>query len=68
MSLDFRLSDYSVQNEQKNKRGMDGHKNKTIISIRINRPDLVVENKRKGEMLLIGIIDHDQLIIDRHSR
>lgn len=56
MSLDFRLSDYSVQN-----RGMDGHNNKTIISIRISRPDLLVENKRKGEILLVGIIDHDQL-------
>lgn len=42
---------------------MDGHKNKTTISIRINRLDLLVENKRKCKMLLmgIGIIDEDQL-------
>lgn len=52
---------YKPNEQTKKSGGMDGQKNKTTISIRVNRPDLLVENKRKCEMLLmeIGIIDQD---------
>ena len=64
MSFDFRGNDYIVQDERKNEKVEHGKcKSKITISIWINSPDCLVQNKRKYEIPLMGTetTDQDQL-------